>query len=271
MKRTVLAVAVATVLAIVGCAMLLIYIRAADNRAVAGKEPTRVLVATKRIPAGTTGAEIKTGSYVEVVTMPKTSVPADVLSSIDESLEELVVNADVQKRQLILRGAFGQATDLSGGLQIPEGKVAVSIPIVTTAGMKYVSPGSRIALYDTFTMREDKGMIPGGDDFKREYLLTHATRLLLPKAEVIAVGIPGQAGARTSSTGSGTSVVESESDGGESEAKIEEMTVVTLALTQSEAERTILAAETGRLYIVLLDDTSDLKPGPGVNYDSLFN
>lgn len=250
--------------------MLWLYLRGADARVMAGKEATRVLIATKQIPAGTSGAEIKKGSYVEVVTMPKTSVPADALTAIDEALEGLVLNADVERRQLLLRGAFDQPTELSGGLRIPEGKVAISVPVITTAGMGYVEPGSQIAFYDTFTLMEGKNGVPAGDDFKREHSYNHATRLVLPKAEVIAVGVPGQVGARTSADkdGSSTDIVASEGDA--PVQAITETTVVTVALTQAEAERLIHAAQTGKLYIALLDDTSELNPGPGVDYDSLF-
>lgn len=40
--------------------------------------------------------------------------------------------------------------------------------------------------------------------------------------------------------------------------------LVTLALTQREAERTILAQQVGELYLGLLSDSSVSKPGSGV-------
>lgn len=264
--------------------MVWLYVRGADNRAVAGKEATRVLIATKQIPKGTTGAAINKGGYAHLVTMPKSSVPEGALDAIGQNLEVLSMNADIAPQQLLLEGMFEQPAVLSGGLNIPEGKVAVSVPVITTAGTGYVAPGSTLAIFDTFTVwggaagvpdgatRPDVPNLPAGDDLNREYAKLHATRLVLAKAEVVAVGIPGQAGAETNSQTSGTDVVSKEGDkSSSSAAQVATVSVITFALTQNEAERLIHAAQTGRLYIAVVNDSSDIKPGPGVDYDSMFN
>lgn len=75
MKRSVVAVSLAAVLALIGCAAVLVYVRGADSRALAGKRAVSVLVAAKRIPAGTTGAQIRTGGYVEAVSTPSPRYP----------------------------------------------------------------------------------------------------------------------------------------------------------------------------------------------------
>ena len=76
MKRSVIAVVAAAVLAVLGCLAVLVYVKGADARALAGKRAVSVVVATKRIPAGTTGTRIRSGGYVEVVSMPQAAVPA---------------------------------------------------------------------------------------------------------------------------------------------------------------------------------------------------
>ena len=70
MKRSLIAALVAVVLAGIGCAAVLLYVRGAEQRALAGKDAVNVAIATKRIPAGTTGTRIRDGGYYEVVAMP---------------------------------------------------------------------------------------------------------------------------------------------------------------------------------------------------------
>src|SRR2546423_1325535 len=79
MKRNVVAIAVGIVLAMLGSLAVLVYVRSADSRALAGKRAVSVLVATKRIPAGTTGARIRTGKdphQVPRVLLPRVEVIA---------------------------------------------------------------------------------------------------------------------------------------------------------------------------------------------------
>src|SRR5437016_1236867 len=133
MKRSVIAILAASLLAVVGCGAVLLYVRAADARAVSGQQAVTVLLATKEIPAGTSGAKIRTGGLVEAVPMPRAAVPPDALSSLDSSLDRMVLTADLQPRQLLMRGAFSEATKLSSGLAIPEGKLAVTVPAVATS------------------------------------------------------------------------------------------------------------------------------------------
>src|SRR5947209_17647393 len=129
MRRRGLAAGVAVVLALVGCAAVALYVKGADARAAAGQRAVRVLVVHKKIPAGTTGKEIRDGGYTEPVTVPAATVPADALSQLDVGLLDLAVTADQQPRQLLLRGAFDQPSVHSGGLSVPDGMLAVSVSI----------------------------------------------------------------------------------------------------------------------------------------------
>src|SRR3954469_12626580 len=101
MKRNVVAIAVGIVLAMPGSLAVLVYVRSTDSRALAGKRAVSVLVAAKRIPAGTTGAQIRTGGCVEAVPMPQSAVPDDAMSSVPTGLDKLAVNADIAPRQLV--------------------------------------------------------------------------------------------------------------------------------------------------------------------------
>lgn len=272
MKRRLLAMLVAFALAAVGCLAVVAYVRAADERAVAGREAVRVLVATRRIPAGTTGAQIRSGGLVEQVTMPVASVPAGVLDSVGDALSALAVTADVQPSQLLLRGMFGAPTSVSGGLSLPEGKLAVSIEATAAARVAgYVRPGSKVTVFDTFTMQEGKGRIPAGDGLANRHENNHATRVLLPRVEVIAVGERGTAGAATSvPAGSAGGSAGGAGSGGGGTVKATATVLITVAVGQQEAERLVHASLTGTLSLGLLDDTATVEPGPGVDNNTLF-
>lgn len=269
MKRSLVAVVSAVVLAAVGSAAILLYVRATEDRVLAGKQPVRVLLAAKRVPAGTTGAELREGGYLEAVAMPAASVPGDALSTLDPSLDDLVLTSELQPRQLVLRGAFGEDAKLAGGLSIPDGKLAVTVDVAGLAAVSFIRAGSKVAIFDIYTPRTpEAARVPSGVKGPQESAdANHVTRLLMPRVEVLGIGLPGQAGAETTTsdqTGGGTD------NGTTVERAAASLTAVTFAVTQDEAERLILAATTTQIYIALLDDSSNVQPGPGVDTKSLF-
>ena len=266
MKRSFFAALVAVVLALVGCVAVVLYVKGADTRALAGQRAVRVLVVHKLIPAGTTGQQIHDGGYTETVTVPATTVPVDALSDLDAQLLTLAVTSDQQPRQLLLRGAFDSPTVHSGGLTIPDGMLAVSVSMRVPAQVGgYVQPGTDVAVFDTFNLAEGKGRVPAGDGLSASHEYDQATRLLLPKVQVLAVGdrttpAPAASGAATSSGLSSSS----------SSASATTDVLVTLAVNQDQAQRLVLATQSGALYLALLGTGVDVHPGDGIDNYSLF-
>lgn len=264
MRRRLLAVLVAVVLAAAGCLAVVAYVRGADRRALAGREAVWALIAAKRIPAGTTGAQIRDGGYAKRVAMPAATVPPEAVEEIDDQLSALAVTADLQPSQLLLRGMFGESTRVSGGLALPDGKVAVSVGLTAAARVAgFVRPGSKVAVFDTFTVRDGKGRVPSGTRLTDNYQYNHATRILLPRIEVLAVGELGTAQVATSADAPGAAAAKDT-------AKTGQTMIVTLAAGQDEAEKLIHASLTGTLSLALLDDTATIEPGIGVDNNSLF-
>ncbi|HLL69368.1 MAG TPA: RcpC/CpaB family pilus assembly protein [Micromonosporaceae bacterium] len=266
MKRSVVAVVVAAVLAVIGCGAVLLYVGSADARALKGQRAVSVLLATKRIPAGTTGAEVRAGKYLESATLPATSVPRDAMTKVEADLDALVLTADVQPRQVLLRGAFEEDTNLTGGLAIPDGKIAVTIEVPGGAALQFIRPGSKVVVFDTFSS-EDGKRTPAGDRLAFIRGTNHTTRVLLPRVEVIAVGLPGEA---TAATSTGKVVKAAPAEGEKEEKPAKGTAAVTVAVSQGEAERLVHGAQTGTLFVAVVDDTSDVRPGPGVDNNSLF-
>lgn len=275
-RRAIFAILAAAVLAVAGCTAVLAYVRGSDVRAVAGKQAVKVLVAAKRIPAGTTGAEMSGGGYTDLVLMPRSALPSDYLESIEPDLQPKVLNADLKPRQLVLRGSF-EDPSTSTVLRIPDGKIAVTVPVSNNMGTVFLVPGSKIAFFDTYTVLEGKG-IPAGDRLAFDHTLNQATRLLLTGIEVLATGVPGSvlSSNQDASKSGGATIGGSGVTGADKEKQADSSNspvgmLVTVAATQGEAERLIHASQTGTLYFALLDDNSQIRSGPGVDNSSLFN
>jgi pilus assembly protein CpaB len=195
--------------------------------------------------------------------MPASAVPQDALDSIDPSLDKLVLTVDLQPRQLVLRGSFGSDTRLSGGLSIPDGKLAVTVDIAGLPTVSFLRPGSKVAIFNTYDARTENSRVPDGNKGPQFGTnANHITRLLMPRVEVAAIGLPGQVGAQTTTN---------QPAGGDKTAQpAANLTAVTFSVTQDEAERLILASQTSQLYLALLDESSDVRPGPGVDTKTLF-
>ncbi|MEV4412458.1 Flp pilus assembly protein CpaB [Catellatospora sp. NPDC049609] len=246
MTRRILGVVLAIVLAVLGTAAVLLYVNQTRNSVAEGQTAVTVLVAKARIPAGTSGTSLRARQLFEPVVMPAAALPADSLTDVPAELDELVLTHDVQPRQLLLKGMFGAATKLSGGVAVPEKMMAVSVKTAVEEEVGgFVRPGSQIAVFTTL-----KSQTAGAQG--------SVTKLLLPRVEVLAVGAYGQDGVTSAQRET-------------AEAKGGTVTLlVTLAVTQADAERLVHAVRTGRLYLALLTDSSEVRPGTGVDDRALL-
>ena len=107
----------------------------------------------------------------------------------------------------------------------------------------FVNPGANVAVFTNTTPQD------GAEA---------ATRLLLPKVQVIAVGA--------------TTVVNTTTTNPAGAQTTEQLpkTLFTLSVPQADAERIMYAVGHGDLTFGLLNDTSKVKTGPGVTAKNLF-
>ncbi|MQA25492.1 MAG: hypothetical protein GEU94_08475 [Micromonosporaceae bacterium] len=202
--------------------------------------------------------------------MPAETVPVGVMGAVGQELDELVVTSDLQTSQLLLRGMFGERVKSTGGLPVPDGKLAVSVEVTMPEQVAgFLRPGSTIAIFNTFNMIDQKRRESNGEGLRLKEGANQATRTLLPKVEVLAIGAYGQPGAKTSN---GKASDTSKTGSGQQQSRSSQTAmVVTVAVTQKEAERLVHAARTSELYLALVTGSSDVKPGTGVDNHSLFN
>jgi pilus assembly protein CpaB len=244
MTRRIVVIVVAIVLATLGAGLVISYAVTADMRARSNIEGVTVAIADKRIPAGTSGAKIRSEKMFRLERFPKTSVPSDALNDVSAELDRLVVTSTVAPGQVLLSAMFGEQSKVNSGLNLPDGKMAVTVSTgVPEQVAGYVQPGARVAVFVTYTLIDKDGR---ETKFQR-------TRVLLPDAEVLTVG----AFQPTASSGGAAATVTNA-------GRTNNTLLVTLAVNQDEAERLIEALNTGKLYLGLLTDAINVKPGPGV-------
>jgi len=259
-KRRILTITAALLLAVLGTAGVLAYVHQADARAVAGVRAVTTLVAQQQIPAGTSASAAVHEGLLVSQRLPASSVPDDAVSSITPDLSSLVLGANVQSGQLLLRPMLvtsAQATS-GGALAIPKGLIAVTIPLCLSAAVAgYVQPGSEVAVFDTFSSKGVQGNCSGsgGGSNQASGPALVRTRIVLPRVLVLSVGAAPSGGTSgTSATSANTS--SSTTTAAPTTASTSGPVLVTMAVDQADAERLILLTETGVSYLALLTSSS---------------
>jgi pilus assembly protein CpaB len=255
MKRRLLIIVLALILAAVGTTGVLSYVRGANTRAIAGLKAVSVLVAQKKITSGTAAGSALHSGLLASQTLPASSVPSDALSAITGDLASLVLSADLQPGQLLLRPMLVTPAQTTSGLAIPPGMMALTLAFClpeVVAGA--VQAGSQVAVFDTVGNSTISAQ-PGCSGAHGEVTGNIKTRVVLTRVAVLSVGTASSAGTAGASTASALAGGSSTSSGGG--------TLVTLAVTQAQAEQLIQMTETGMPYLALLTTGSHTTADAG--------
>jgi pilus assembly protein CpaB len=247
-RRTIL-FAAALVVALLATASIYAYVSSVNDRAIANAKPVEVLVAKGLIAAGTSAQDASSKGLLTLSSIPRRSVPAGALSDI-APVKDLVAISDIFPGEMLLSAKFS-TPQTTGALTIPSDKIAVSVELQDPQRVAgFVVPGSQVAIFDTYTVDAT-----GGQPATPE-----TTRLLLAKVSVIAVG---PTTLRKSSANKSTDA--------KAEGQVA-ITIVTVAVTEKEAEKLVHGAQTGKLYLGLLSDTSVTGGASrGLDNRNLFN
>jgi len=270
MKSRIVAVTVAVLLALLGTVAVFAYVHKADQRAVAGQRAIEVYVARSAVPAGTTLKNAVDQNLIVKELVAAKAVPAASLTDVSSSNESQVAVSEISPGELVLSDRFGTQVVASSGLTIPKGMMAVSVALSDPARVgQFVTVGSNIAVFDTFNVQssDKKGITPSGDHVADNYARTRATRILLPRVQVLAVGGTTSQNESSSDQGSapnGAQNVSNNQTNGQ-------QTLLTLAVSQADAVKLVHAIQTGTLYLALLTDSSQVTIGAGVTDRNLFH
>lgn len=242
-------IALALLLAVIGTGAVLAYVSGANARAIAGLKAVTVLVAHQQIPGGTLASAAQADGSLRAEKLPQRSVPPDAVSSITANLSSLVMSSDVMPGQVLLRSVLVPAVQASGGLGIPAGMVAVTIPLcLPQAVAGYVKAGSQVAVFDTVASQSISSQQSCGQSQQAQVKGAVQTRVVLPRVQVLSVGPAG--------TGQGASSATATSGGAGAGSPAQGSVLLTLAVDQADAERVIQLTETGMPYLALLTPAS---------------
>jgi pilus assembly protein CpaB len=253
-RRRVLTVALAIVLAVLGTAGVLAYVHQADVRAVAGQRAVHVLVATQQIPEGTSAQAALSGGLLRKQILPASSVPPDAVRKLTPDLANLVMSTAVAPGQLLLLPMLVTSAAATGSLLIPKNMIAVSILICLPEDVAgAVQAGSHVAVFDTYATAGALTAQPDcdGPHQQQDFGKVH-TRIVLPSALVLSVG--SSAGGTATTPGATSTAFSSGSSSSSGTL------MVTFAVDQADAERLIQMTEAGLPYLALLSGKSVTKP-----------
>jgi pilus assembly protein CpaB len=249
-RRTVLLI-VAVLIAALGTSMVFLYVRGADNRAMAAQAPVQVLKAVQVINPGEGIAQAQAAGKIQMGTVPRSQVITGAVNSTS-TLSDKVALATIYPGEQIITAKFGSPGDQEV-LSIPDGDIAISVNLSDTGRVAgFVNPGAEVAIFLTGTLETNQG------DQSTPNSKNDFTRLLLPRVKVIAVGATTVTSTTTTSP-EGTQTTEQLPK-----------TLFTLAVDQEQAEKIAFASSHGELSFGLLTDKSKVKDTPGTYAENLF-
>jgi pilus assembly protein CpaB len=135
MRIRIIGAIVALVLAAIGAAVVIVYVRNADVRAANGAELVPVFVVEVIVPAGTPGEEI--GEYVRERELARDAIQPDHITALRD-LEGLVTTVSLLPGDQLVEGRFADPADLAalGDILVPDGlqEVTLALPVEQVVG-----------------------------------------------------------------------------------------------------------------------------------------
>lgn len=243
MDRRRILLVVAVVVALLGTALVFLYVRGADARAEERFDTVDVLRAVVPIEAGETIDDAAANGKLALQPVARDYLLPNYQTSV-ESLAGSVATVRILPGEQIVTDKFGaEAEAQASALVLPKGQIAISISLSDTARVAgFINPGTEVAIF-----------LNGTEVDGQAY-----SRLLLDRVEVIAVG--------------STSTTQTTTTTPEGTATTEQLprTLMTLALDQPDAERVLFAQGAGELVFALITEDSNVDEGPGTGADDLF-
>jgi pilus assembly protein CpaB len=252
MRRRVLILVAAALLAMLSGLAVLAYAGTSDRRALQGRQGTWVLLATGTIPAHTTIAQIRSRRLVRQVLMPVATVPSGAVSKLEPSMDDLVLNAPLQPDQMLLRGQLDSSVTphATPTFVVPKGRIAVSVLLnIAPQVAGNVQPGDSVAVFSLVKQKDSH--YPDN--------LHKFTVVLIPKATVITVGEAPAAAATPTSTASASPSPSPNPTATATDDTLQRY-VVTLAVDQADAEVLITGAGDNSLYLGKLGANATMSP-----------
>ncbi len=244
MDRRRIFLVVAVIVALMGTALVFLYVRGADQRAESRFETVEVLRVTQAIEAGESIDDAAAAGKIAMQPVVRDYLQSGYQTSL-EALTGQYATVKIYPGEQVVEGKFDtEAAAADSALPIKEDESAVSVNLTDPARVAgFVNPGSEVAIY--YSAQGDNGPF---------------TRLLLERVTVIGVGSTTPAPAATATT----------TAEGEAAPEALPRTLLTLSLDQKSSEKVIFAQGNGELSFGLLTEDSKISASNGTTSANLF-
>lgn len=225
MKTRVIILILAVILAVIGTALIYVYLNSLKVNYEEKYEMRKVVVASQFIQAGTPLDTAVSQEKVELKDVPAEFIAEDAITDI-ASLSGKVLKVNVSKGMQITSAMLETSVSASLGFMVPSGKRAIAVEVddVTGVGGK-VRAGDRVDIIASFKT---------GSSPKLE---EPVARVFLQNVEVL---------------GSSAPAAEEEKEGVvNTQNSTSRRVVLVLAVPLTDAEKVVLASENGNIWLAL--------------------
>ncbi len=243
MDRRRILLIIAAVVAALGTLLVFVYVRSADARAQESVDAVQVLTVSQPIATGESYDDALIAGKIVPKGVARSMLLANVQTNPD-ALKGTVALQSLLPGEQVVTDKFGATAEAASPLGIPKGKMAVSVNLTDpdrVAG--FVNPGSDVAIFVT----GESTPATGGEG--ESELTGQKTALLLERVTVLGVGSTTPV-TTTTTTEAGTTQTEQLP-----------RTLLTLALSQEEAQQVILASKSFNITFALLTTESTVASG----------
>lgn len=228
MKRRIVGITGAVLLAAVGTLVLVGYVNAAEDRALAGEKTVDVLVVAKAVDKGTSADEL--ADLVREEQVPAKVRAEDAVIDLD-TLGDRVTSVSLSPGEQVVAGRFVDPSDLEsvGQVEVPDGLLQVTVALAPERAVGgLIEPGSTVGVLASFEPFDSEN-----ENGQQGPKSPNSTHFIKHKALVTAVQSSGQAA----------------SDDDDPNQAPSGNLLVTMALTAPEVERVVFTAEHGSLWL----------------------
>ncbi|MGM0368626.1 MAG: Flp pilus assembly protein CpaB, partial [Actinomycetota bacterium] len=243
-------------------------------------EKVEVLVAAENIPKDTTVETMLATESVKKEAIPRKYLANGVLTSLDK-YQGYVVAAPINEGEQITTTNFIKPEDIGMAFMVPEGMVAVSIPVDEVIGVSnLINTGDYVNVIATFQPTEEEEIEDVLDEyfgeeeiseeileeFEAEKGITEAiTKTLLWNVEVLYIGKRTVYKQTVEEEGT---ILESTT----AEESSEEIRTVTVALTPEDSEKMVFTEQMGLVWLALLPvDGIEEEETPGSTFKNILD
>ena len=237
MNRKLVGSIIAVLLAAIGTLILIAYVRAADDRAIAGERVVPVYVVREAVPKGLRAEDL--GARVELERVPAKVLAVGGVSDLT-TLSDKVAAVDLVPGEQLVEARFQSPLEAAqaGGVEVPEGlqEVTVSLTSDRAAGGR-IQPGDTVGVLSSFEPFDVSGA-ESGDEGKPASKTPNTTKMIMHK--VLVTDVRGSIAAQPQPE-EGASAPSGAAPG--------EVLLVTLAVEANAVEKIVFTAEFGTLWL----------------------